>query len=293
MKFGMDHVVIAVADLARAVEDYRALGFTVAIGGRHPGRTSHNALVVFEDGAYLELIAWHAPGPDERWYNVHARHGDGLMDFALVPEDVPRAVAEAKDRGLVLDGPIDGGRVRPDGQQVKWQTGRQATFDLPFLCGDVTPRDLRVPAGEGRRHGNGALGVARVAVAVWDLKATLDRYRALLGVPPGETDLEAVRIDAPVVLPKKGIRAAVITLGPTALVLMTPLSLADKSATAPVARELIDRLATRGEGPCAIALRTAPGHKACTLDRGLAHGVPIEMDPGPAARGATAPTARA
>ncbi|MDH5264180.1 MAG: VOC family protein, partial [Betaproteobacteria bacterium] len=226
-------------------------------------------------------------------YNVHAKHGDGLMDFALVPEDVPRAVGEAKARGLALDGPLDGGRVRPDGRQVKWQTGRQATFDLPFLCGDVTPRGLRVPAGEGRRHGNGTLGVARVAVAVWDLKATLARYRALLGVPPGETDLEAVRIDAPVVLPKKGIRAAVVTLGPTALVLMTPVSLADKSATAPVARELIDRLATRGEGPCAIALRTAPGHKARTLDRGLAHGVPIEMDPGPAARGATAPTARA
>ncbi|MDH5265076.1 MAG: VOC family protein, partial [Betaproteobacteria bacterium] len=67
MKFGLDHVVIAVADLAKAVEDYRALGFTVQIGGRHPGRTSHNALVVFEDGAYLELIAWQEPGLAERW----------------------------------------------------------------------------------------------------------------------------------------------------------------------------------------------------------------------------------
>ena len=279
MKFGMDHVVIAVADLARAVEDYRALGFTVSIGGRHPGRTSHNALVVFGDGAYLELIAWQEPGPDERWYNVHARHGDGLMDFALVPEDVPRAVEEAMARGLVLDGPIDGGRLRPDGQQVKWRTGRQATFDLPFLCGDVTPRELRVPEGEGRRHANGALGVARVAVAVRDLKASMLRYRALLGIPPGEPGRDAIRIDLPVILPKKGIRAAVVALGPTALVLMTPVTPADDATTTTVARELIERLATRGEGPCAIALRTAPGHQVRTLDRGLAHGVALEMSP--------------
>jgi hypothetical protein len=280
MRFLLDHVVIAVADLARAVEDYRALGFTVGIGGRHPGRTSRNALVVFEDGAYLELIAWQEPGPAERWYNVHAKHGDGLMDFALLPEDVPRAVEGAKARGLVLDGPIDGGRVRPDGREVRWQTGRQATFDLPFLCGDITPRELRVPAGEARRHANGALGVAKVAVAVQDLKVSLLRYRALLGVGPGESGRGAIRIDAPVVLPKKGIRAAVISLGGASLVLMTPSGAATTGEAPAVARELRERLVARGEGPCAIALRTAPGQAARTLDRALAHGVAIEMGAG-------------
>ena len=280
MKFGLDHVVIAVADLAKAVEDYRALGFTVQIGGRHPGRTSHNALVVFEDGAYLELIAWQEPGPAERWYNEHAKHGDGLMDFALIPEDVPRAVEEAKARGLVLNGPIDGGRVRPDGQQVKWQTGRQATFDLPFLCGDVTPRELRVPAGEVRRHANGATGVAKVAVAVQDLKASLLRYRALLGSGPGEDGRGGIRIEAPVVLPRRGIRAAVITLGTTALVLMTPSDPGSSGEAPAVGRELRERLASRGEGPCAIALRTAPGRAARTLDRALAHDVAMEIGAG-------------
>ncbi|MBL0142362.1 MAG: VOC family protein [Betaproteobacteria bacterium] len=278
MTMRLDHIVIAVADLARAVEDYRALGFTVQIGGRHPGRTSHNALVVFEDGAYLELIAWEAPGPAERWYNTHATHGDGFMDFALVPEDTASAIAGAKARGLVLDGPLDGGRVRPDGRQVKWQTGRQATFDLPFLCGDITPRELRVPTGEVRCHANGALGVAKVAVAVEDLKASLPRYRALLGIDPGSGGQGGIRIDSPVLLPKKGIRAAVITLGETALVLMTPSG----SATAdkdPVAQALRERLASRGEGPCAMSLRTSAGHKACTLDRALAHDATIEMFP--------------
>ena len=277
MSFALDHLVIAVADLARAVEDYRALGFTVQIGGRHPGRTSHNALVVFEDGAYLELIAWEAPGPAERWYNAHAQHGDGLMDFALLPDDTARAVAAAKARGLVLDGPIDGGRLRPDGQQVKWQTGRQATFDLPFLCGDVTPRDLRVPAGDIRRHANGVVGVAGVAVAVHDLEISVARYRALLGADEGDKAGMAATIDAPVVLPGVGLRTATVRLGATAIVLMTPSGRVAAAAASGIASELGIHLATRGEGPYAITLRTGAATEARSLDAVLTHKTRIEI----------------
>jgi catechol 2,3-dioxygenase-like lactoylglutathione lyase family enzyme len=270
MKFRLDHVVIAVADLAKAVEGYRALGFTVQIGGRHPGRTSHNALVVFEDGAYLELIAWMAPGPAERWYNEHAKHGDGLMDFALVPEDTARAVAEAKSRGLALDGPLDGGRLRPDGQQVKWQTGRQATFDLPFLCGDVTPRALRVPEGDCRKHANGVTGVASVAVAVRDLKASVSRYRALIGDDPRNEQ----GVGLPAIARGKGIRMAVVRLAGTSIVLMAPSG----SGDSPALGQVVGRLATRGEGPFGMVLR-APGGRVHVLDRGLAQGAHIEVSP--------------
>ena len=233
MKFGLDHVVIAVTDLSRTVDDYRELGFTVQRGGRHPGRTSHNALVVFEDRSYLELISWPEPGQAERWYNELQKHGEGLMDFALIPEDVPRAIAEAKSRGLHLNGPFDGGRVRPDGRELQWQTARQTTFDLPFLCGDITPREWRVPMGEGIRHSNGAKGIVRVDVAVNDFLASVQRYRALLGVDVG----------------------ASFEIGGTTITLLDP--------TNPIAAR---RLAARGEGPCAIAVRTA-----------RTHGVALEM----------------
>jgi hypothetical protein len=182
MKFGLDHVVVAVEGLARAIEDYRAAGFTVVVGGRHPPpRTSSNALIVFEDGAYVELISWDPPNPAERWSNLLQEHGEGYVDFALIPENLPRAIDEAKARGLHLDGPIDGRRERPDGVEVRWQTARQATFDIPFLCADLTPRDVRVPAGAARRHANGAKGVSKVVVAVADLVASVGRYEALLG----------------------------------------------------------------------------------------------------------------
>ena len=271
MKFRLDHVVIAVSDLDKAVEDYRTLGFTVVIGGRHPGRTSHNALVVFADGAYLELIAWTAPGPAERWYNVHAKHGDGLMDFALLPEDTARAIAEAKARGLVLDGPVDGGRVRPDGQHVKWQTGRQATFDLPFLCGDVTPRALRVPEGDARKHANGVVGVKTLTVAVHDMDATLARYAALLG--HGADDGGA---ESDPGLAASGVRIAFIALEAARIVLLSssPEATGPSSRLAQIVKE---RLATRGEGPCAMALRAGPGMPARSLDPGLTRDPMIDI----------------
>jgi len=85
----LDHVVIAVSELEAAMADYRALGFTVVAGGSHPGRTSHNALVVFADGSYLELIAWESPNPAERWF----KHMDG--DTSALP-----AKTELNDQGV-------------------------------------------------------------------------------------------------------------------------------------------------------------------------------------------------
>lgn len=258
----LDHVIIAVHDLATAIADFRTLGFTVLPGGRHSTSTSQNALIVFQDGAYFELIAWPEPDPAHRWYNVLAKHGEGLMDFALIPDDVPRAIERAKSRGLVLNGPIDGGRLRPDGIELKWRTGRQTTFDLPFLCGDITPREGRVPDGDLRRHANGATGIATITVAVADLDASVERYRALLG---GDD------VASPFTLPGLGVRVARVRLAGTDIVLTAP---SVDAQSCPFVRELQERLRTRGEGPCAVAIRA---RASALLDPRYTHGAIAEL----------------
>lgn len=177
----LDHLVIAVHDLELAMRRHREQGYNVVVGGKHPGRLSHNALVVFEDGSYFELITWSADAPAEAWWHILQQQGEGLIDFALLPSSTAQVVSNAQARGLDIVGPIDGGRQRPDGQELKWTTARQKTRDLPFLCGDVTPRALRVPEGDLRRHPNGARGVARVIVSVTDLGTSMERYRQLMG----------------------------------------------------------------------------------------------------------------
>lgn len=179
----LDHLVILVNDLDIAAADYTRLGFTVVTGGEHADGASHNKLVSFADGTYLELIAFKREAPTHMWWRQTAA-GAGLIDFALLPSSTPEAVAEAKARGLELIGPRDGGRLRPDGVRLEWQTAMAATEDLPFLCGDVTPRNLRVPHGAAHEHANGAQGIAEVHVAVRDAAASAQRYSQLLGSEP-------------------------------------------------------------------------------------------------------------
>ena len=50
----LDHVVFVVRDLPGAIDDYRRRGFTVTPGGEHVDRQTHNAVIPFADGSYLE-----------------------------------------------------------------------------------------------------------------------------------------------------------------------------------------------------------------------------------------------
>src|SRR5436190_17210576 len=172
----IDHVVILVNDLQAASADYTALGFTVTPGGEHADGLTHNALICFADGSYLELIAFKGRAPESHFF-YRGEGYEGLVTFALLPDDINRVISSARQRSLDLQGPIPGGRLRPDGTRIEWQTARPPSRDLPFLCADVTPRELRVPSGLGTQHANGILGIDSITVQVRDLRASTERYR--------------------------------------------------------------------------------------------------------------------
>ncbi|MRS97364.1 VOC family protein [Ralstonia pickettii] len=265
MSLTLDHIVIRVNDLERVIADYAALGFNVQRGGTHADGVTHNALVGFADGSYLELIAFLQPAPERRWWSLGERHGEGYVDFALLPHNVGAVVDAARARGLDYEGPLPGGRLRPDGAKLVWELGRPATPDLPFLCGDVTPRHLRVREGEVRVHANGVQGIASVTVAVQDIETSLARYRALLGSVP---------TPQPVTLAGVGIASAVVPVGDTALVLVSPLP--DSGLAAAV--DLEHHLATRGEGVLGLTLSSAIG-TAASLPVEQTHGARISVHP--------------
>src|SRR3978361_993180 len=130
MSLPLDHIVIAVADLDAAFADYSKLGFTVVRGGEHANGITHNVLVTLEDGAYLELIAWNRPDPDNRWSEVFQRAGEGFVDYALLPGDIGAVVAAAQKRGLAIAAPMPGGPNRPDGERLEWETGPPPPSDV-------------------------------------------------------------------------------------------------------------------------------------------------------------------
>ena len=80
---GLDHIPIAVRDLARAADDYRALGFALKPGRPHDNGIQ-NQHVKFPDGTELELIT--APAARDALTTTYRRHledGDGPAFLAL------------------------------------------------------------------------------------------------------------------------------------------------------------------------------------------------------------------
>lgn len=247
MAFALDHVVIAVNDLDGAVADYQSLGFTVYPGGVHHGGASHNALVVFADGAYFEIIAYREAAPANRWWRVLTTAGEGIVDFAVLPENTERDLQAARARGLDVEGPTPGGRLRPDGVRLDWQIVRPATTDLPFWCGDVTPRELRVPEGAIRHHANGVTGISALRILVADLAASIGRFKALVGP-------DAVSVDNGI--PRISINKTVFEL------------------VGPDSEDARRRLAARGEGVLSLKLR---GSAARALEVKLLHGADLTI----------------
>jgi glyoxalase-like protein len=173
----LDHVVFVVRSLQAAIEDHRRRGFTVTPGGEHADRLTHNAVIPFADGTYLELVGFHnlSRSLTHRWWNI-AADGGGFADFALLSDDL--AADAAALRELVNSPPQPGGRIRPDGVELKWRTA-VLKAPLPFVIEDLTARELRVPGGAAADHANGATGIASVVVGASDIADAEWRYAAL------------------------------------------------------------------------------------------------------------------
>jgi catechol 2,3-dioxygenase-like lactoylglutathione lyase family enzyme len=147
----LDHLVILVRDLDRAVRDYEGLGFTVTPGGEHADGLTRNALIPFADGSYLELVAFVDPEDprDNVWgWRAFLPSGGGLIDYCAASDDLEADVRRFEESGLGVEGPTEGGRRLPDGTEIRWRVARirQKGRLLPFLIEDLTPARRASPA---------------------------------------------------------------------------------------------------------------------------------------------------
>ena len=168
---GLDHVLIGADDLGAAAETWRRLGFTPTPEGRHLGRQTGNACIMFPRD-YVELIAVvDASAPETENVRILQEQGAGLIGAALATRG-----AEATHAGFAAAGleplPIaELTRVlrRPDGeaetrfQLVQLPPGRTPGLRL-FACDQLTPALTRHP--DWLAHANGAAGLVGITVAV-------------------------------------------------------------------------------------------------------------------------------
>jgi len=246
----LDHLVILVHDLERAVADYERLGFAVTSGGEHADGLTRNALVPFGDGSYLELVSFldpESPGDNVWGWREFLPRG-GLIDYCAASEDLTADVRRLKDSGFGVAGPDDGGRRLPGGGRIRWRSARihQEGRTLPFLIEDLTPRALRVPGGPAAEHPNGATGISRLEISTPHTEETRRALAALAGTPDAG--------------------GASFRMGACALSPVIP---------GPGSGE--DHRLAPGPGPSAVELSARSPGSAGELDRRLTHGVRMRL----------------
>ena len=247
---GIDHLVVVVKNLDKAAKDYEQLGFTVVPGGQHPVG-SHNVLISFQDGSYLEIIAFYREAIDHRWWDPLAK-GERLVDFCFQTDDLSGDTKKLQNAGVAINNPVPWLRKRPDGFEVKWllslATGSHRGV-APFLIEDVTPRAERIP--QQFLHQNKITGIEKVTVAVGELSTIEKWYNALLGTS-GQTISDAS-------LGADGLR---YQAGPHTLDFLTP-----RDPSSP----LINWLREYGPSPYSAVL-TNGAHSLAPLDLRFTHG---------------------
>lgn len=198
----IDHVVVVARHLDKAIDGAERAGFTVVPGGEHAGGQSHNALIAFRDGAYIELFAFIDPDQQSAqalWTRLW--QGSGLADIALLSANLDDEIAAIGERGIHYPDPTDLGRLRPDGERPAWRMSvpsdspTASGHGWPFLIEDTTPRSLRVPFGKHEcAHANGAAGIGGVIVLVPALPEGRAAFSAILDAKgaPKELDIPGV-----------------------------------------------------------------------------------------------------
>lgn len=244
----IDHIVIISADLDAAIANATEAGFTVIPGGTHGDGRTHNALVSFADGAYIELIAptsGTSIAGDHRWF-PRLREGGGLVDYCLLGDDLHTEIRQIGERGISYPEPAPMERKRPDGEVLKWTLstppGKVGETGWPFLIEDVTPRELRVPGSASEtRHANGATGIAGITILVEDLARARTDFAAILGT-------EGHEMVAPFSDDSLGTVFPIGARGGHWIMLVEPR-----------ASEALNHLEQHGQGPWRVTLRTHDG----------------------------------
>ena len=205
----LDHVLIAVRDLDQAFHTFTdRLGLKVTPEGVHPGRGTHNRLVVFGP-EYLELISIYDAGRGLFRPNMaeFLESREGLFIFAMGTRDVDGRAGDLRDRGIAVNNPVDGSRRAEDGSDAySW---RQAEIDARETPGSQTfliqhnrsVEERYTEPPEPATHAIGATGIHHIALAVRDADVAAARWAAAFGLATlsservGGREYRRVRLD--------------------------------------------------------------------------------------------------
>jgi len=199
--WGVDHVGVAVRDMAQARRDYEQLGFKVGKGGHFP-EGEFNSIVAFQQNNYFELLSVSESTSTKKGMAAmitdFLKNHEGAVFLGI---DVSSAKATADyltARSFDVHGPFPGGVMKegettpPPAQYYNVvvddapAAGKKGIILPIFFIEHISAERMerRRAAGE-MDHPNTAMGVHAVWFAVHDLEGQLRRLRDA-GLEAGE-----------------------------------------------------------------------------------------------------------
>jgi hypothetical protein len=193
----LDHILIAVTDLAAVAEEFEArYGLASVAGGHHPGWGTANRIVPLGE-TYLELVA--VIDEDEaaesvfgRWVAGGAAKAGRLLGWAVRTDDLD---AVARRLGLAAR---SGSRAGPDGKLLRWRSAgiEEAAADpsLPFFI--EWPSGGTFP-GRSAAPQPGAITMLVLRGDPDSLSSWLGNHRLPISVEPGSPAVTGLILAGP------------------------------------------------------------------------------------------------
>lgn len=181
----LDHVSVCGSSLDTLRQAFTDVGMIPDFGGPHGNGVTQMALVGFDDGTYLELIAPIKAGvtTGSDWAKFMAEDAVPCA-WAVGTNVLLQEVDRLKKVGIAVTSPAAGSRKRPDGMAVEWKTAGVGSGTpgsvLPFIIEDETPRAWRVQASASVA-GAPVSGVENVVLGVSNLDASIALFRKAYG----------------------------------------------------------------------------------------------------------------
>ena len=181
----LDHAVICGSNLDTLRQSFTDVGLTPDIGGPHGNGMTQMAILGFDDGSYIELLAPAKAGSTagSEWAKFLSEDAVTCA-WAVGTTALLVEVDRLKKVGIPVTTPERGSRKRPDGMSIEWMAANVGSGTpgslLPFVIEDETPRAWRVQTSPSLQ-GAPVSGVESVILGVNNLDASIALFRKAYG----------------------------------------------------------------------------------------------------------------
>lgn len=188
----LDHILIRVDNLEKAMTDFREMGFNIYPG--NAGKKCHHAMIYFQDESFIELIdpskfpasltflskvgVLNLFGPFFRRITHYVTSGEQFLDYSVHTATIEEMYRCTKPNNKKLR-MHQLKRVNHSGTKIGWKLVVSENMELPFIMSDYSPAKL--PVKEAAIHPNGITGISELTIEVPNQEAYVQEFQHRFG----------------------------------------------------------------------------------------------------------------